>query len=946
DNTSAAIVLNAGISSAALTSSGGNILLSGTPTVSAASGGRVILYSGSVAGSTGLTELVGSGSGHFRYGSDETTTNYTTALGNGVYAIYREQPTLSITVDNKTITYGDAVPTLTGTTSGTLNGDTSVYSMNGAAYSTANKLKAGSYTLTASGLAELGYNISGGSNGTLSVNTKNLTLAGFDAANKIYDGDNSATINNAGALSGLITGDNVTVSNTGATFDTKNVGTAKTVTLNGLSLGSADSANYTIASTATDTADITPKVLTLSATKTYDGTTSLTGGVSIGGFIGSETLNYTGATASDAHVATGGKYISAMTLVDGSNGGLVGNYALPTLDSANAAVTITAATLTPTLTNSGVTKTYDGTTNASSSFTPTWSFSGLASGDTAASLSNNGASYNDANVLNANKVTVSGLAITAITGSNNSQIGDYVLSAASKNVAATITPAPLTVTANNDAKFVTKTDASGYNGVGYNGFVNGENSSVLGGMLSISRSNAGTESAGIYSGVLHVSGLTADNYQIAYAPGDYTIVPSEQLLVRISNVSDSYGISTNYAISSVEYLDNFNNVVRLDNGSVIGSSASIDGANAVAVDDGAGGTAGFTLSELGSLTSTGGKLKVGNYQIGTSSAVTGSSGNFSNTVTVVGAHQVNAKAISASATGGVSKVYDGTIAMNGVAIGLNGKETNDVVTVGGNGAFSDKNSGTNLSYTISNLALSGDDASNYYLSGGISFSGSDGVITKANATVTANSDTKTYNGTVQSVSGFTATGLVNNETTSVLTGVTTSGGSGTNAGEYTLIASGTDGNYNLTFVDGKLTIAKATITPVTGIVADNVIANIHNASIINVFPVQSFNLGGSGFFEQPLNSASPFMQQILSSVLPADVVDSGSYTIVGIASYNNVYKMVTTDEIQKNLPVGEEIRIPISSNSNVTLIDGGVNLPVGLSQEYYVIDSREKIENN
>ncbi|WP_188093553.1 two-partner secretion domain-containing protein [Marinobacter salinexigens] len=86
------------------------------------------------------------------------------------------------------------------------------------------------------------------------------------------------------------------------------------------------------------------------------------------------------------------------------------------------------------------------------------------------------------------------------------------------------------------------------------------------------------------------------------------------------------------------------------------------------------------------------------------------------------------------------------------------------------------------------------------------------VINKAAATVTANSDTVTYNGTGQSVTGFTATGLVNGEDESVLSGVITSGGSGTNAGSYTHTASGTDGNYTLTFVDGALTIDKAAAT--------------------------------------------------------------------------------------------------------------------------------------
>ncbi|WP_341707597.1 GLUG motif-containing protein [Halopseudomonas sp.] len=92
------------------------------------------------------------------------------------------------------------------------------------------------------------------------------------------------------------------------------------------------------------------------------------------------------------------------------------------------------------------------------------------------------------------------------------------------------------------------------------------------------------------------------------------------------------------------------------------------------------------------------------------------------------------------------------------------------------------------------------------------------TINKAQATVTANSGSTTYNGTEQSVSGFTVDGLVNGEDASVLTGVTTSGGKGTNAGNYALTASGSDGNYELSFVDGKLTInkAQATVTANSG----------------------------------------------------------------------------------------------------------------------------------
>ncbi|WP_335957517.1 MBG domain-containing protein, partial [Acinetobacter bereziniae] len=84
-------------------------------------------------------------------------------------------------------------------------------------------------------------------------------------------------------------------------------------------------------------------------------------------------------------------------------------------------------------------------------------------------------------------------------------------------------------------------------------------------------------------------------------------------------------------------------------------------------------------------------------------------------------------------------------------------------------------------------------------------------IAKAKATVTANSLNTTYNGKDQTASGFTASGLVNGETESVLTGVTATV-SAKDAGSYTNKANGVDKNYDLTFVDGALDIAKAKAT--------------------------------------------------------------------------------------------------------------------------------------
>src|SRR6218665_2206359 len=93
------------------------------------------------------------------------------------------------------------------------------------------------------------------------------------------------------------------------------------------------------------------------------------------------------------------------------------------------------------------------------------------------------------------------------------------------------------------------------------------------------------------------------------------------------------------------------------------------------------------------------------------------------------------------------------------------------------------------------------------------------TIDKASATVIANSSAVTYNGQLQSVSGYTVTGLVNGEDASVLTGLTDSAATGRNAGRHVHAISGSDRNYVLTFVSGSLDIGKAALTISTNAVS-------------------------------------------------------------------------------------------------------------------------------
>ena len=89
-----------------------------------------------------------------------------------------------------------------------------------------------------------------------------------------------------------------------------------------------------------------------------------------------------------------------------------------------------------------------------------------------------------------------------------------------------ITPAALNITANSASKTYDGLAYLGGNGVTYSGFVNGENASVLGGVLGYGGTAQGATGAGSY--VLTPNGLTSTNYAINF--NDSTLLINKSLL--------------------------------------------------------------------------------------------------------------------------------------------------------------------------------------------------------------------------------------------------------------------------------------------------------------------------------------------------------------------------------------------------------------------------------
>ncbi len=142
----------------------------------------------------------------------------------------------------------------------------------------------------------------------------------------------------------------------------------------------------------------------------------------------------------------------------------------------------------------------------------------------------------------------------------------------------TITPAPLTVTANNDSKIYDGQSYVGGNGISYSGFVGGETSAVLAGSLIYGGSSQGAKDVGLYS--ITPSGLSALNYSLTYVDGSLQIKPQP--------VSpDSFADRQTYlaALNSGNYYQKSGQTIALNTPQYIDRSSCGPGAAAASPSD-------------------------------------------------------------------------------------------------------------------------------------------------------------------------------------------------------------------------------------------------------------------------------------------------------------------------------------------------------------------------
>ncbi len=372
-----AVTLNAGRDLAAGNVAGGDIQISGA-TISTGTGGRATLYTGSLSDSTGMTELIGSKSGRFRYNSDEASTGYSTTLGSGLYAIYREQPTLLVSANSQSLIYGSLLPSYTAAYTGFANGDSSADLTGTAAWlleagvtSTSGNRVVGSYDVSYNGglVNGLGYAIADNksSAGTLTITQRGLDLELAGTSSRVYDGTTNMDFSGyMVSASGKISGDDFAIATDSLVgVVDKNVGSKKQVIFTGFGLSGSDAGNYKLVSGAAEgTASITQRAISISgisaADKFYDANTLATVDVSgASGWVSGDDfhLSATGAFA-DKHADTN----KTVTLTSSYSGSDIANYLITDQASTTADINRLAITV------SGITaegRVYDGTTDAS-----------------------------------------------------------------------------------------------------------------------------------------------------------------------------------------------------------------------------------------------------------------------------------------------------------------------------------------------------------------------------------------------------------------------------------------------------------------------------------------------------------------------------------------------------------------------------------------------------
>ena len=615
-------------------------------------------------------------------------------------------------------------------------------------------------TVTVNGITGSGTDLGNYTFNNSAMTTANITplaiIVSATGTNKVYDGNTADVVSLTG--SGILAGDTVNFADASANFDNANAGIGKTVTVNGITGSGADAGNYVFNTSATTMADITQRILNLSGSRVYDGTTNALysdiGGGTVAGINGDVlTLSGTGVLASP-NVGTQG-FSSLGTLALNNHGtALAGNY---TLVGGIDQMTISAKVL-----NLIGTRVYDGTALANASL--------FGDGGQLTGVNGEMLTLTGTGTLNSKNVSVIDPIIDVsgftLTGNGGALASNYTLGGGIDLVA--IRPLVITIDATGQNKVYDGTTSDTAT-LSTNGVIAGDSVTFSLSGANFDDPNAGLDKRVVVSGIIG-SGADASNYtynRTALTTADITPAVLNLIGARVYDGTTKANASIIGDGGQIEGV-NGETLRLLGNGTLV--SKNVNAAQAFS------SISGYSLLGLGS-------ARASNYTlVGGTDYVTITPA----TLTVIGTMATN-------------RVYDGTTidALTGAT--LSGLFGSDAVTLGnaGTGTFGDKNVGNGKAVSTA-MTVSGADVGNYIFQ---QPSGLTADVTPLAITVNAIGTDKVYDGTTFDTVSLNSAGVLAGDDLHFSNGsasfadknvgtakaVTVSGitGSGADAGNYT-----------------------------------------------------------------------------------------------------------------------------------------------------------------
>ena len=689
-----------------------------------------------------------------------------TTDGSGSLVVYGLlKPDLTVNVANASMTAGATLPTLTGTVSGLVNGDTLGTTIIVTYGTTATSSSpAGTYPITATvtGSSANNYQIAVNA-GTLTISPSSQVLTvTANNATRIYGTANPTF---SGTITGAQGGDTFTESFSTPATSSSNVGTYPIVpAASGANLG-----NYSVTivdGTLTVTAAATTTTLSAPASAAYGSSVTLTATVastagtpagtvtfySGSAALGTGTLNGSGvATLHTTTLPLGGDTITATYTA-------AGNFATST--SPVSSITINQASQTITFPAVG-SRAY-----GSAPFAVTATSSAGSSYPVSISVQSGPA------VISSGIVTLTGVGTVVLQAT---QAGNEDYSAATATQSFQVTPAPLTVTANNASR------AYGAANPVFNGTVTG---AVGGDSFTESFTTTATASSnvGSYPIVPAVTGPQS-NYTVTIVNGALTVTGASTSTTLSAPGSAAFGASVTLTATVASSSGTPAGIVTFNNGTTSLGVGTLNGSGLATLTT--------TTLPVGTDIVTATYAATGNFAASTSPASSITVNAASQTITFlpIASRIYGSPPFAVTATSSLGSAYPVTITVQSGPAVISG----GIVTLTGAG-------------TVVLEATQPGDSKNAPAAATQSFQ-----VTPAPLTVTANNATRAYGAANPLFSG-TVTGELGSD--SFTESFTTPATAGSNVGSYPIVpaVSGPQSNYTVTIVNGALTVTGASTT--------------------------------------------------------------------------------------------------------------------------------------